>query len=194
MATAVSSGGAVSSNATHIDTIDAASGSVTRILPDGTVVPGLRADWLNIGDLLARNWSVIPLRPRGKKPAVEWAAYQHRMPTSDELASWFDRPEPRNVGIVTGKVSGLFVLDLDSAEAIDWGREHLPPCEMRFRTCKGVHLYYPYSGDIKIRNKARVVWKGRALAIDVRGAGGYVVAPGSVHPSGFVYSREGSGW
>jgi hypothetical protein len=45
-----------------------------------------------------------------------------------------------------------------------------------------------------MRNKVRVRFDGRPLDIDFRADGGYVVGPGSVHESGFVYIREGDGW
>lgn len=149
----------------------------------------------NLGDLWGRGWSVFPVRYRDKRPAIRsWTPYQKRAPTFDEMQSWFDRPERFNVGIVTGKVSGIFVIDLDSPEAIAWAADHLPPCAMRVRTAKGLHLYFPYSGGCGIRNKVRTTFEGKALELDVRGEGGYVLGPGSVHPSGHVYAREGKGW
>jgi hypothetical protein len=156
---------------------------------------GCRQDLLNIGDLWARGWSLIPLKARDKRPAIaSWGEYQTRPATYVELQRWFDRPDSINVGIVTGLVSGIFVIDCDSPEAVAWAAEHLPACEMRVRTAKGLHFYFPYSGDRRIRNKVRATYQGRALELDVRAAGGYVVGPGSVHPSGAIYTREGAGW
>ncbi len=166
---------------------------VTKALHDGTVLPGCRDDLLNVGDFLSRNWSVIPLKPRSKVPAVKWEPYQRRLATVDELECWFQCPG-FNVGIVTGTVSRIFVVDADSPAALAWTTEHLPPCELRVRTAKGLHLYYPYSGDRPIKNKVRVKVGGQPLELDIRADGGFVVAPGSVHPSGFVYQREGGGW
>ena len=162
-------------------------------LADGTVLPGCRPDLLNIGDLLARNWSVIPLRTRSKVPAVKWEEYQRRHLTFDECERWFSTPG-YNVGIVTGTISGIFVVDADSPEALRWAHENLPACDLRVRTSKGLHLYYPYSGDRPMRNKCRVRFDGRQLEIDIRADGGYVVGPSSVHPSGHIYTREGAGW
>ena len=119
---------------------------VTITLADGTVLPGCRPDLFSIADLMARGWSVIPLKPKSKIAAVKWEAYQHRLATLDELEAWFTLPG-FNVGIVTGTISKLFVVDAASADAMAWAQEHLPPCELRVRTAKGLHLYYPFSGE-----------------------------------------------
>ncbi len=44
-----------------------------------------------------------------------------------------------------------------------------------------------------MKNKVRVKCDGEQLEIDIRADGGFVVAPGSVHESGFTYLREGAG-
>jgi hypothetical protein len=167
---------------------------VTVTLADGNVLPNCRPDLLNIGDLLARNWSIFPLKPRSKLPAVRsWLEYQRRHLNFDELEQWFSTPD-YNVAVVTGRISGIFVVDLDSPAAIAWATEHLPPYDLRVRTARGLHCYYPYSGARPMRNKTRIQWQGETLELDIRAEGGYVVGPGSVHESGHVYTREGAGW
>jgi putative DNA primase/helicase len=162
-------------------------------LTDGTVLPECRPDLVSIGDLMARGWSIFPLRPRSKVPAVKWEQYQRRLATLDELEQWFTTPG-FNVGIVTGRISGIFAIDVDSEPALAWANEHLPTCDLRVRTARGLHLYYPYSGDRPMRNKSRVRYQGEVLDIDVRADGGFVVAPGSIHQNGHIYAREGAGW
>ncbi len=149
----------------------------------------------NIGDLWGRGWSIIPLRWGTKLPAIRsWTEYQQRPATFEQLEQWFDRPELFNVGIVTGRVSGIFVLDCDSPEAIGWATEYMPISDLRVRTAKGLHLYYTYTAERPIRNKVRTRFDGRQLELDIRCDGGYVVGPASLHESGFVYTREGAGW
>lgn len=149
----------------------------------------------NIGDLWGRGWSVIPLEANGKRPALaSWLPYQTRAATFVELEQWFST-ERRNIGVVTGHVSGIFVLDADTPEALDWASTNMPPTEMRVRTSRGLHLYYPLSADARIRNKTRIrVGHGGRIGLDIRADGGYVVGPGSTHPTGFIYTREGAGW
>ena len=178
-------------SASHKMTDPSAPVSVT--LEDGTVLQECRPDWWNIGDLIGRGWSLIPLKPRSKLPAVRWTDYQSRLATLDELEAWFT-PAGYNIGVVTGIVSKLFVIDVDSPEALEWAQRNLPPCDLRVRSGEGMHLYFPYSGTRPLRNKTRVHVAGRTLELDVRAEGGYIVGPGSTHPNGHIYTREGVGW
>lgn len=50
----------------------------------------------------------------GKHPALSsWKEFQNRRATEDEVRSWFTGHPELNVGIVTGKISGVVVLDVD---------------------------------------------------------------------------------
>ena len=93
----------------------------------------------------------------------------------------------------TGRVSGRFRRGYREYPEASGAGEELPG-ELRVQTAKGIHHYYPYSGDKPMRNKVRVRFDGRQIDVDIRAEGGYVVAPGSVHPNGHIYEREGTGW
>src|SRR5262249_40514139 len=67
---------------------------------------------------LGLGWGRIAVEARGKRPLVKWELYQHRRPTTAEVHGWFTRWPDANVGIVTGALSGLVVIDLDGEEAI----------------------------------------------------------------------------
>ena len=133
---------------------------------------------------LDRGWSVIPLRPRDKTPLITWREYQERLPTRDEVQSWWACWPNANVGVVTGGVSGIVVLDLDGEEGEEEVRRRGVPRTPTVMTGKGWHLYFAHPG-FEVRNFAR-----KAPGLDLRGDGGYVVAPPSVHPSGAVYRWE----
>ena len=62
-------------------------------------------------DYLRRGWSILPIRPHSK--LILWQEYQRRRATEDEAAEWFRRWPSANVGIVTGSISHLAVLDID---------------------------------------------------------------------------------
>ncbi len=73
-------------------------------------------------DLLCkREFSVIPLRPHDKKPMLpSWAEYQRRLPSEEEVDLWWTQWPDANIGIVTGAISGLVVVDVDGAEGLKW--------------------------------------------------------------------------
>lgn len=137
---------------------------------------------------LIRGWSVIPVEPRGKRPLVPWLEFQQRCARENEVQKWFRARPASNVAIVTGVVSGLVVLDIDvghgGTESLKrLQREHgaLPPTIEAVSGSGGRHFYFAHPGAV-VRNRAGVV-----PGIDLRGDGGCVVAPPSLHPTGKRY-------
>jgi hypothetical protein len=138
---------------------------------------------------LARDWSVIPVEARGKRPLVAWLEFQQRLPTRAEIERWFERWPEANVGIVTGALSGLVVLDVDARHGGDASLarleiEHaaLPRTVEAATGGGGRHLYFAHPGGT-VANRAGIV-----PGIDLRGDGGCVVAPPSLHASGRRYA------
>lgn len=139
-------------------------------------------------DYLARGWSVVPVRPREKRPLLPWQSYQHRHPTEKDVRAWYARWPDANVGIVTGAVSGIVVVDIDRQHGGDDSlarleREHgpMPRTVEAISGGGGRHLYFAHPGG-HVHNKV-----GIAPGIDLRGDGGMIVAPPSIHPSGARY-------
>lgn len=90
--------------------------------------------------------------------------------------------EKNNIGIVTGKLSGLTVVDFDTPEAIEKAKEKGFPKGPLVKTGKGFHAYCKYEeGHRNFQKKAGLP------GVDLRAEGGYVVAPPSIHESGHVY-------
>jgi Bifunctional DNA primase/polymerase, N-terminal len=146
--------------------------------------------------LLVMGLSVIPV-PRadgrsfdGKIPAIAWRVFQGRLPTDDELILWIGSGAAMNLAIVTGAVSGVVVIDLDSPEALRYFTRRFPYTPWQTKTSKGWHLFYRHPG-VLVRNRARIETGAGKLGIDVRGDGGFVIAPGSVHASGATYEFAG---
>lgn len=128
-------------------------------------------------------WSVFPVVHRDKRPALaSWKAYQTERAALATVAAWSDADH--NIGIATGAVSGLFVLDLDSADAITAAEHRGLPDTISVRTGKGLHVYFSHPGGT-ISNRT-----GIFPGADIRGDGGYVVGPGSTHPNGSSYEWE----
>ncbi len=123
----------------------------------------------------------------GKIPTLpSWKGLQTERPSESDIRSWFDCGHLRNIGIVTGAISDLVVVDCDSPEAIAWADARLPATPWRSRTGKGEHRGYRHPGAA-VKNSVRIDTGDPAVKIDVRGDGGYVVAPGSVHANGTPY-------
>jgi len=136
----------------------------------------------------ARGWSVLPIEPAGKRPLVPWLELQQRAATVAQIEAWFGRWPDANVGIVTGRVSGLVVVDVvprhGGAESLQQAeREHapLPPTVEAATGGGGRHLYFAHPGGL-LRNRVGIL-----PGIDLRGDGGCVVAPPSLHPGGRRY-------
>jgi hypothetical protein len=83
-------------------------------------------------------------------------------------------------------------VDCDSDEALAWATLNLPYTDWQTETASGWHLFYRHPGT-PIGNRARLTTNAGRLALDVRGDGGYVIAPGSIHESGAEY-REAGDW
>lgn len=124
----------------------------------------------------------------GKTPIVKWKHHQTEPATEAEITAWFSTPQ--NLAIVTGAISDLVVVDPDSRDGLKWCVQNLPYTPWQVRTSKGFHLYYRHPG-VPVRNKARLDTGAGKIAIDIRGDGGYVIGPGSLHMSGHVYSEAG---
>lgn len=130
-----------------------------------------------------RGFAVFPLRPRTKQPLTEHGV---KDASRDEnvVREWWSRWPDANVAIACGAASGVDVLDVDGPEAEEalsrFGIAHT----MCSRTARGRHLFFAH--DSAMRNSAGKI----APHLDTRSSGGYVVAPPSVHPSGWVYRWE----
>ncbi len=132
-------------------------------------------------------WSVIPLEPRGKRPRVDWTQYQTIPATREQVSEWWRQWPDANVGIVTGTISDLLVLDIDGEEGeatlTELEKKHGPlPPTITVTTGRGRHLYFACP-SASIGSTVRAF----GIGVDVRCEGGYVVAPPSVHANGVRY-------
>lgn len=137
-----------------------------------------------------RDFAVFPLKPQGKTPLTK-NGFKNATKESEQIQGWVKQHPRANVGIATGTRSGVAVIDIDSPTVLL--NDHAPGEPARFAhdpdlilpptftvaTHKGRHYYYDLDG----RTIASAVrpW-GKEIEMDVRGDGGYVVGPGSIHP------------
>ncbi len=128
-----------------------------------------------------RGWRVVPLS--GKVPLIkEWTA--NASVDVDVIHDWFREYPDANIGIATGEKSGIFVLDVDGEK----GESSLIDLETTFgklpqtyevETSRGRHLYFAQPAGIRTKSQASGEIGSK---LDVRGDGGQVVAPPSIHP------------
>jgi hypothetical protein len=134
-----------------------------------------------------RGYRLFPVKPRGKTPLVKgWQSVATS--NRDQLEAWANGFPGCNWGMPVGRGSGVFVLDVDgdagiaSLDALKRSNGELLET-LSVSTACGSHYYFVYPDGRDIRNSA-----GRlGLGLDIRGEGGYVVIPPSVHPSGARY-------
>lgn len=137
-------------------------------------------------DLASMGYSVFPVS--GKKPLVLWKECQSRRASAEQIEAWWTEHARANVGLVTGAVSGVFVLDIDGPEGHAALAEHGFEISetVHARTARGDHYVFEHPG-FEVRNFAGGPSGVRLSHVDLRGDGGFVVVPPSVHPSGAQY-------
>jgi archaellum biogenesis ATPase FlaH len=136
----------------------------------------------------ARGWRVFPLKPGDKRPLTP-NGFKDAATDEATIREWWGICPQANVGIATGAVSGLFVFDVDKKSG---GLETLDtlPLDGEFVLYEvatgggGIHYYFQHPG-FEVKNKA-----GIFPGIDIRGDGGYVVAPPSVTDDVYTLTAE----
>jgi Bifunctional DNA primase/polymerase, N-terminal/AAA domain len=159
-------------------------------------------------DYIARGWYVFPLHAPARKGGgctcgradctnqakhpITLHGLKDATLDAEQIRQWWGRWTFANVGVVTGAKSGLLALDIDSHKG---GVESFSAIQARYGPLVdtlmsntgsgGAHLLYAHpGGDTLLPNKQRL--DGYA-GLDVRGDGGYIVAPPSRHASGALY-------
>ena len=138
-------------------------------------------------------WGVLPVA--GKQPLTRHGVHDASI-EQRQIMSWWRRWPDANVGIATGAISGLTVVDVDldrggreSLESLRTSGHRLPSTLRAETGGGGFHLYYRQPSGVAVPNTAgRLPNVAGALpGIDLRGDGGYVVAAPSVHATGRRY-------
>ena len=137
--------------------------------------------------------AVFPIKSRSKAPLT-----QHGLKDASkkpaQIESWWTRWPSANIGIATGSVSGGLVvidLDIDKDKGIDgrvtlreWEAQHGKLPDKTWLSITGRGGYFYKSTEV-VKNRTGI-YEG----VDIRGDGGYIVAPPSVHPNGNIYEWE----
>lgn len=133
-------------------------------------------------------WNVIPV-DKNKRPWIKWEKYQEQKVTAKEIEEWWDRWPSAGIAVITGEISGLVVVDVENSEGLPFINEHVEDATKSTLVSKtgggGWHLFFKHPGNVTVPNAVKIFPN-----VDVRGDGGYVVVPPSLHHSGNQYKWE----
>lgn len=128
----------------------------------------------------------------GKHPRT-WHGLKDAATDSEIINQWWRKWPNANVGLVTGRQSGVFVLDVDTAKGGGYSLDELQdaygelPPTLTARTGSGGYHYVFRYPDVRLRNSTSLIAPG----LDIKSDNGYIVAPPSLHPSGRCYEWDG---
>ena len=129
---------------------------------------------------LAKGWYVFPLGERSKIPDGALAPNGFNSSSNDlnQIYEWWTKSPNANIGIDLGR-SNLTVLDFDNGKPP--AALELPPT-LQINTSRGTHVYL-----VGTSKQGDMYFGGQHIG-EIKSAGGYVLSPLSVHPSGAIYS------
>jgi Bifunctional DNA primase/polymerase, N-terminal len=146
------------------------------------------------GSVTACGLMPVPLKRGDWKPLQGRRLVDSDWDEADRyILRWWGRPDPYNLGVLTGadvfidqtRTRTLVVVDVDDQDARDLVERTCGwPLTPTVHTSHGWHLWFLH--DEPVGNRARI----SGVGLDVRGVGGFVVVPPSVHPDGHVYSWD----
>ena len=129
-----------------------------------------------INNYLENGYSLIPV-DKEKRPCIYWKKYQYRKATIKDILNWHIQFDTLNVGIVTGRISRLAVIDVDDLSLLPELEERIPEINetTRVKTNRGYHYYFSLNGE-NIRSTSRLFGKN----LELKSNGNYIIAPPSV--------------
>lgn len=160
-----------------------------------------KVDWALL--YMRRGLNVMPLRGKyvkaveleakkeeAKRPLLEtWERYQTHRVTEQEVRAWWETWPDADIGIITGPVSGRFVLDVDEEKGQRSLQGKIVPTTQTVKTKRGFHYHFSWNSSlIGLATTKKKIYPG----LDIRGEGGYVVAPPStgVAAPPYVWLRD----
>ena len=121
--------------------------------------------------------SIVPMGD-DKKPLIQWKELQSRRPTTKEILDW----PKKNLAIITGSISNLVIVDCESKEDAQWFHNNRAKSPVMVQSKRGFHFYFRHPGEYvpNFQQKEHI----RNFPYDIRGDGGYALAPPSKHSEG----------
>lgn len=123
-------------------------------------------------------WHVFPIVPNTKKPLTK-NGFKDATTNVEQIKQWWKKTPNANIGIATGSISGIVVIDIDVKNGTN-GFETLESIKINTNTLTAItpsggrHLYY-HLPEIPINSRTAIL-----PGIDIKSDGGYILAPCSV--------------
>ena len=147
-------------------------------------------------EYIAMGYCVIPIKPDynekkqrfDKDPYIKWKPYQTKKSTAEEIKTWWSRWPNAMIGIVTGVLSKVSVIDCDTEESYQYIQSQLPDnylCPIDVTPRGGKHIWFLSNGS-RIINESNVM-PDIMPHVDCRGDGGYIVTAPSINAHGQRY-------
>lgn len=131
-------------------------------------------------------WSILPVKPDEKRPYMtNWLQYTRTRATKEMVDNWFASLSGAGVGVVTGRISNMVVLDVESwcPIPVEELLKKYPTQMVAKSGGGGFHLFYSYPQNVgRVSNRVGV-FEGA----DLRADGGFLVLPPTMHQSGRRY-------
>ena len=120
-----------------------------------------------------------------KTPMISWRSFQQKRASHEQIKEWWGNGKTHPIAIVTGKISGIVVVDIDDTSTGFQNLANYISPDIKTPMCKtptgGYHLFFKCPAN-EVRNNAKAV-----QGCDFRGEGGYVIAA----PSFCKYEKGG---
>jgi hypothetical protein len=155
--------------------------------------------------------SVISLKPKSKQPSIpSWKPFTVSKASKEQLESWFVNTN-NNIGIITGKISSVFAIDIDGFETYNFFIQKIDSLSsvdkqlvqsvkdtMKIKTGSGntnlIFRFDPKEFPIGDELSNTILWKDSSSnqqknhsEIRLKGEGGYIVVPPSIHENNRQY-------
>jgi hypothetical protein len=156
----------------------------------------------------SNGFSIIPLWEKSKKPSIgSWEPFKELHPSKEELEKWF-LDSDNNIGLITGKISSIFAIDIDGQETYEYFIQEINSLSdtqlaqsikdtMKIKTGSGntnlIFQFDPNEFTIGDELPNIILWKDSSnqnknhSEIRIKGEGGYIVVPPSIHENDKAY-------
>jgi Bifunctional DNA primase/polymerase, N-terminal len=138
-----------------------------------------------------------------KKPAVKWELYQIMRPSKIQIERWYSKNPNYNLAAATGDISKILALDVDGSTAQKRLEEKRLEMSTNLRVALdntmmnrsgsgGLHIVFRIDEPTDIGGQKLIWTDGKPHSeIKLKGNGGYIVLPPSLHETGRRYEWNG---